>query len=106
MPKGYIIFTERVTNPDGIAAYSAAAVPSVIAASGAAIIAGPPRRVAEGDWHGDTTVVLEFDSLDAANAWYDGPDYQAVIGQRHQSAISNVAFFEGFVPPIVDQADA
>jgi uncharacterized protein (DUF1330 family) len=106
MSKGYIIFTERVTDPDGIAAYSAAAVPSVIAAGGAAIIAGPPRRVAEGQWHGDTTVVLEFDSLDAATTWYDGPDYQAVIAQRHQSAISNVAMFEGFVPPNTDRTDA
>jgi uncharacterized protein (DUF1330 family) len=106
MTKGYIIFTEHVTDPEGIAAYSAAAVPSVIAAGGTAVIAGPPQRIAEGDWHGNITVVLEFDSLDAANAWYDGPDYQAVIGQRHQSAISNVAIFEGFVPPIVDQTDA
>lgn len=106
MTKGYIIFTEQVTDPDGISAYSAAAVPSVIAAGGTAVIAGPPKRVAEGEWHGDITVVLEFDSLDAANAWYEGPDYQAVIGQRHQSAISNVAVFEGFVPPTPNQTGA
>lgn len=81
MTKGYIIFTEQVTDAGGIAAYSAAAVPSVIAAGGTAVIAGPPSRIAEGEWHGDITVVLEFDSLDAANAWYEGPDYQAVIGQ-------------------------
>lgn len=99
MSKGYIIFTERITDPDGIAAYTVAAVPSVIAAGATALIAGPPHRVPEGMWHGDTTVVLEFDSLAAATAWYDSPEYQAVIGQRHQSAISNVAILEGFVPP-------
>ena len=79
MPKGYIVFTEHVTDPEGIAAYSAAAVPSVIASGGTAVIAGSAQRVAEGAWHGDITVVLEFPSLDAANAWYDGPEYQAVI---------------------------
>ena len=99
MTKGYIIFTEEVTNPGGIAAYSAAAVPSVIAAGGTAIIAGAPQRVTEGEWHGDTTVVLEFDSTDEANAWYESDDYQAVICQRHRAANSHVAVFEGYTPP-------
>jgi len=103
MTKGYIIFTEQVTDAEGIAAYATAAVPSVIAGGGTAIIAGSPQRVAEGEWHGTTTVVLEFPSIEAANAWYDGPDYQAVIGQRHQAANSNVAVFEGFIPPSLDQ---
>jgi uncharacterized protein (DUF1330 family) len=103
MPKGYIIFTEKVSDPEGIAAYSSAAVPSVIAAGGTAIIAGPPHLVAEGNWHGDITVMLEFESVAAANAWYIGPEYQAVIGQRHQAAISNVAIFEGFTPPTLEQ---
>lgn len=99
MPKGYIVYTKHVTDPEGIAAYSAAAAPSAIAAGGTVVIAGPAQRVVEGAWHGDITVVLEFPSLDAANAWYDGPEYQAVIDQRHQAAVSNVARFEGFVPP-------
>ncbi|WP_254925546.1 MULTISPECIES: hypothetical protein [Nocardiaceae] len=34
MPKGYVVFTEKVSDSDGLAAYSAAAVPSVIAAGG------------------------------------------------------------------------
>ena len=99
MSKGYVIFTEKISDSDALAAYSAAAVPSVIAAGGTAIIAGPPHLVAEGNWHGDITVVLEFESVATANAWYTGPDYQAVIGQRHQAATSNVVILEGFTPP-------
>ncbi len=99
MTKGYVIFTEHVTDADGITAYSAAAKPLVIAAGGTAVIAGPTQRVAEGEWHGTTTVVLEFPSVEAANAWYDSADYRAVIDQRHQAATSNVAIFEGFAPP-------
>ncbi|OYD70741.1 hypothetical protein BDB13_4380 [Rhodococcus sp. OK302] len=30
MPKGYVIFTEKVSDPEGIAACSSAAVPSAI----------------------------------------------------------------------------
>lgn len=103
MAKGYIIFTEHITDADAIAAYSQAAIPSVIAAGATPLIAGPAERVAEGEWHGHTTVLLEFPSLDAANAWYDGPEYQAVIGQRHGAAVSNVAVFEGFAAPGADK---
>ena len=41
MPKGYIVDTKHVTDPEGIAAYSAAAAPSAIAAGGTVVIAGP-----------------------------------------------------------------
>ena len=99
MAKGYIIFTEHVRDADALAAYTTAAVPSVVAAGARPIIIGSPARVAEGEWHGHTTVVLEFDSIDAANSWYDSDSYQAVVGLRHQAATSNVAFFEGFAPP-------
>lgn len=99
MSKGYVIFTEQIRNLEALTAYTLAAVPSVIAAGGKAVIAGPPERVVEGNWHGDTTVVLEFDSVEAASAWYHGPSYQAVIGQRHGAATSNVAIFAAFELP-------
>ena len=103
MATGYIVFTEHVTGPNGIAGYSVAAVPSVIATEGTAIIAGAPQRVAEGQSRGDTTVILEFASVEEANAWYDGANYQAVISQRHQAANSNGVVFEGFTPPSLSQ---
>ncbi len=105
MSKGYVIFTEKITNQQALDAYAAAAVPTVIAAGGTAIIAGPPTQVAEGDWHGDITVVLEFDTLDAARSWYHSADYQTVASQRHDAATSNVAIFEGFDPPAAPPLD-
>ena len=30
----------------------------------------------------DGVVMLEFDSVDAARAWYDSPEYQAAVGHR------------------------
>lgn len=100
MPKGYVIYTEQIHDTQGLEAYAAAAVPTVIAAGGTALIAGPAAETVEGQWHGDTTVLLEFESLAAATAWYHGDSYQAVISGRHSSATSNVAIFEGFTPPI------
>ena len=99
MPKGYIIFTEEIHDQEALEAYAAAAVPSVMAAGGTALIAGPTAETVEGQWHGDITVVLEFDTLEAAKAWYDSDVYQAVAPGRHSAATSNVAIFEGFDPP-------
>lgn len=98
-PKGYILFISTISDPDGLNAYRAAATPTLIDAGGTGLIAGPPHRVVEGSWSGDATVLIEFDSLATANAWYDSPEYQAVIGRRLEAATSHVAIFEGFEPP-------
>ncbi len=98
MAKGYIIFTEQIDDHQALEAYAAAAVPTVVAAGGTAVVAGPPAETVEGAWHGDTTVILEFESLEAATAWYHSDDYQTVAGMRHGAATSNVAIFEGFMP--------
>jgi uncharacterized protein (DUF1330 family) len=44
-------------------------------------------------------VVLEFDSMEAARAWYHSPEYQAVVGKRRASAQVNVAIVGGFEMP-------
>ncbi len=95
----YIIFTEAITDAEAIEAYAASAVPSVLQYGGMPRIAGDASQVLEGEWHGDTTVMIEFESVEAAQAWYNSPEYQAVIGQRHAAATSNVAIFEQFTMP-------
>ena len=52
-------------------------------------------QVLEGDWHGTQTVVLEFDSVEAARAWYESEDYQAIIGRRHDAADSHAVILTG-----------
>ncbi|HIM38297.1 MAG TPA: DUF1330 domain-containing protein [Dehalococcoidia bacterium] len=40
-------------------------------------------------------VVIEFETLEKAKAWYDSPEYQAVIGQRISTSDSSVIFVDG-----------
>ncbi len=40
---------------------------------------------------GTTTVVLEFESVEAAQAAYDSDEYQAVIGERIESTVPKFA---------------
>jgi uncharacterized protein (DUF1330 family) len=66
MPKGYVIFTEKVKDEGGMGAYVQAALPTLAAAGATPIVFGPPEDVLEGEWHGNQTVILEFASVEAA----------------------------------------
>ena len=99
MPKGYVIFTEKVNDQEAMGAYAQVAIPTVLAAGGKFIVAGPPVDVLEGEWHGDRTVIVEFVSVEAARGWYNSPEYQAVVSQRHAAAESNAVIIGGFEPP-------
>ncbi|UMB72105.1 DUF1330 domain-containing protein [Mycobacterium paraterrae] len=50
----------------------------------------------EGTWHGDQTVVLEFDSVEAAQAWYESDAYQAAAKLRQAAADCNAVIISGF----------
>ncbi|WP_242657051.1 DUF1330 domain-containing protein [Mycobacterium talmoniae] len=53
-------------------------------------------QVIEGDWHGDQTVVLEFESVDAARAWYESEAYQKAAKLRQAAADCNAVILSGF----------
>lgn len=94
MPKGYVILTEAIHNPDGMKEYARAAG---VAMGGASILSvDTAPQVIEGSWHGDQTVVLEFDSVDAARAWYESEAYQKAAKLRQEAAECNAVIVAGF----------
>ena len=79
MVKAYLIGQISVTNPEGYGLY-ASKVPQTIAdAGGRYVVRGGHATQVEGQSLGDRNVVIEFPSRDAAQAWYDGPAYQAIL---------------------------
>ena len=99
MAKGYFIITEEINDEDGLNAYSGKAIPTVIQSGGKPIIVERNIEVLEGKWHGAQTIVIEFDSVDAARAWYNSDAYPAIIGERHAAAESNAVIVGGFEMP-------
>ncbi len=99
MAKGYFMITEDIKDEDGMNAYSGKAIPTIFQSGGKPIIVARNAEVLEGKWHGTQTVVLEFDSVDAARAWYNSDAYQAVIGKRHAAADSNAVIVTSGVRP-------
>ncbi|ORA19243.1 DUF1330 domain-containing protein [Mycobacterium arosiense] len=94
MAKGYVILTEAIKDPEGMKAYAQAAGSAMSGATVLAVDTAP--TVVEGDWHGDQTVVLEFESVDAARAWYESEGYQKAAKLRQQAADCNAVILSGF----------
>ncbi|MGD1169943.1 DUF1330 domain-containing protein [Mycobacterium seoulense] len=94
MAKGYVILTEAIKDPEGMKAYARAAGSAMAGATILAVDAAP--RVIEGSWHGDQTVVLEFESVDAARAWYESEAYQKAAKLRQAAADCNAVILSGF----------
>ncbi|ART68971.1 hypothetical protein BTO20_10590 [Mycobacterium dioxanotrophicus] len=93
-PKGYVIITEDVKDPAGMAEYGKLAMQAMAGATIVAVAQKP--EVIEGSWHGTQTVVLEFDSVDAAREWYYSDAYQAAAKVRARAAECNGVIFSGF----------
>ena len=49
----------------------------------------------EGQWHGTQTVVLEFDSVEAASEWYHSEAYQEAAKLRQAAADCNGVIVSG-----------
>jgi uncharacterized protein (DUF1330 family) len=94
VPKGYVILTEEIKDPAGMAEYGKLAMQAMAGANILAVDQKP--QVIEGGWHGSQTVVLEFESVDAARAWYESEAYQKAAKVRQQAADCNAVILAGF----------
>src|SRR5690242_12274118 len=75
MPKGYVILTEAIKDEAGMEAYGRASAASIAHGRAAVLAVDTGPQVLEGSWHGNRTVVLEFESVEAARAWYASDAY-------------------------------
>jgi uncharacterized protein (DUF1330 family) len=96
MPKGYVILTEDIKDPEGMKAYGRAASGSMSQGGCKVLVVDTKAQVVEGSWHGHQTVVLEFESVDAARAWYESEAYQKAAKLRQGAADCNVVILSGF----------
>ena len=93
-PKGYVILTEAIKDPEGMKAYGQAARTAM---GGATVLAvDTAAKVIEGTWHGDQTILLEFESVEAARAWYESEGYQKAANLRQAAADCNAVIIAGF----------
>lgn len=93
MPKAYIILTEEIKDLAKFGEYAKLAGGAM---AGATLLAfDPAPEGIEGEWHGPQTVLLEFESVEAAKEWYNSDTYQAAAKIRQEAADCNAAIIKG-----------
>lgn len=78
----YFIAQYVVNDPKLYREYQAAAGPTILAAGGEVVAFDVAAETIEGTPPGPQTVVLKFESTEAAKAWYQSADYQTIVGKR------------------------
>jgi uncharacterized protein (DUF1330 family) len=95
MAKGYWVVAYRaIHDPDGVAAYAKAAGP-VIQAGGGRLLTLGSQVVAHEAGVAAMTVVVEFDSFDAAVAAYESDGYRAALAVLGDAAERDLRIVEG-----------
>ena len=96
MPKGYMISAHKSeADLDKRAAYLDLAGPAIMAAGGRFLAGGDCRVVAKENGIAQRTVLIEFDSFDAAMAGYASEAYQKALEALSGGADRDVRLFEG-----------
>lgn len=95
MASGYIIANVRVTNPEQYEEYKKWSSAAFVAHKAEICVRGGQVEVMEGDWQPDRVVVAKFESLDAAKAFYNSPEYGKARAAREGAAIMRLVCVEG-----------
>jgi uncharacterized protein (DUF1330 family) len=98
-PRAFYISEFVVTDREGMKPYSAQVESTFRPFGGRYIVRGGEISMLEGDGPKGGMVVIEFDSKERAQAWYDSPAYRKLMPIRHKSATSRVYIVEGTVAP-------
>jgi uncharacterized protein (DUF1330 family) len=95
MPKAYWLSIYRsISDPDKVAAYAKLAGPAITAGGGRTLARGVAALVHEAGLK-ERTVIIEFDSLEAAQAAYESPAYQEALTKLADGAEREIRIVEG-----------
>jgi uncharacterized protein (DUF1330 family) len=94
MPKGYCIVRVDVHSPEAYAEYAKAATAAIHKHGGRPLARGGAYEAMEGQARA-RNVVVEFDSMEAARAFYLSEDYQRAKKMREYAATVEYVIVEG-----------
>ena len=94
----YIIADVRVTNAAQYEEYKTFSSLAMQAHGAEVLVRGGAVKVLEGSWHPDRLVLLRFDSLEKAEAFYHSAEYGRARQARMGAAIMSMVVVAGVEP--------
>ncbi|KZY06425.1 MULTISPECIES: DUF1330 domain-containing protein [unclassified Sulfitobacter] len=94
MAKAYLIAHIRVQDAKTFEGFKSASGAALQKHGGRPLVRNPDPEMREGDL-GRMTVVVEFDSMDAARAFYESPEYTEARKLRETCSETDLILVEG-----------
>lgn len=91
----YVIVDNDVIDPQPYRDYLALITPTVARYGGRYRVRAGQIHFADSDWRPDRMVVIEFDNLEAAQAWVDSDDTREIHAMRRRHAHSRLIIIDG-----------
>ena len=95
MPAYVIADVGEIHDAEAYARYRELSTASVALHGGRWVVRGGAHEVLEGDWEPGRLVVIEFDDVDAARAWWDSEDYREAAEVRRGASVGSLVLVEG-----------
>jgi uncharacterized protein (DUF1330 family) len=95
MPAYVIAAVEDAWDQDKLVQYREGNTEAVAAHGGRFIARGGGTAVLEGDWDPKRIVIIEFEDMDAARAWYESDVYAPLRELRRSASKTNIVVVEG-----------
>ena len=95
---GYVIANYTINDSEAFAKYPPAVGQTIAQYGGRLLVADRDVRAVEGSAQ-PVIVVIEFESVEAAQRWYDSPENTAVKGLRTSTTDGWLAIADAFVMP-------
>lgn len=94
MPKAYLIAHIRIHDTAGYDRFRAMSGPAIAAHGGKVLVRNPNPETREGQLQG-VVIMIEFEDIAKARAFYESPDYSAARAIREQAAETDLLLVEG-----------
>jgi uncharacterized protein (DUF1330 family) len=91
----YVVVQIEVHDPEEFEKYKTLVSPTIEAYGGRYAVRGGILETLEGDWNPSRMVILEFDSVSQAKAWWSSEEYRVPKQLRHRAASSQMIVVEG-----------
>jgi uncharacterized protein (DUF1330 family) len=94
----YVIVQISVHDAQTYERYKQLGPPSIAKYGGRYLVRGGATQILEGTWQPPRLVLLEFPTVEQAQAWWNSPEYAPAKALRHASAHTMMLLVEGLPP--------
>ena len=95
----YFVLHNRITDDAAMQTYIPKAVEACLAGGAEILVVADESTVIEGSTDLPRTIVMRFESREAAMAWYESPEYQAILPTRLGATEGYGVLVDGFEMP-------